>query len=355
MLFTYLRICWNGVNMSSASNDKVGMPAITGNIDYSGAYDLLPPALKPFRGTIITYTSSIMAIFVGFPLDTVKTRMQTHKNFTSYFDCIKKSYRSEGIGGFFRGIWVPLLSSSVMKSFSVGVFIGVKPFIYKYLYSFSDDTKPENKFLRNVPVCFLSGAFAGGATACLACPFEFTKIYAQLYKLIQNKAIQDFPKNLQTANSEFSPSTLQITKQIYKYNGIRGLYSGFKYHCIRDSIGSGIYFSIYESMKYAMNKFINEDGTKSSPYSILLSGGLSGVIGWLVVFPVDTAKSLIQKDAVTNILRKQNGLEPLPNKCRRIQKLNKRLFRGLGMSVTRTFITNMVFFSLYESAMAHII
>lgn len=342
--------------MGSDTHNKAGMPAITGTIDYSQAYNVLPAQLKPWRGTIITYSSSLIAVFIGFPLDTVKTRMQTHKNFTSYFDCISKTYRSEGIVGFFRGIWVPLLSSSVMRSFSVSVFIAVKPQIYKSLYSFTDQTKqPANPFLRNIPVCFLSGAFAGGATACLACPFEFTKVYAQIYKLIQNKSIKDFPKNFQTVNYEVSPSTLQIAKQIYHYNGIRGLYSGFPYHLIRDFIGSGIYYSIYESMKYVMNKLINKDATKSSPYSIMIAGGLSGVFGWIVVFPIDTAKSLIQKDAVTNILRQQQGLEPLPYKPRKIQYFDKRLFRGLGMSVTRTFITNMTFFSIYEFAMAHII
>lgn len=338
------------------TSTQKGMPAITGVIDYSRAYDILPNHLKPYRGWIISGSTSLVALFIGYPLDTIKTRMQTHKNFTSYFDCIKKSYQSDGIPGFFRNMTVPLITSTIMRTLSVTVFSAVKPFVYNSIYSYSDQTKSfKHPILANVPVCFFSGSIAGGLNSFLACPFEFTKIYSQIFTLIQNKPLQNIPKNLQTVNHEYAPSTSKIVRQIYHHNGVRGLYSGWSYHFIRDLIGSGIYYSIYESLKYTMNKVINKDASKSSPYSILLAGGLSGVFGWMVVFPIDTAKSLVQKDAVSNIIRKQQGLEPLPYKSRRIEKLNKRLFRGLGMSVIRTFITNMVFFSIYEFAMAHVI
>lgn len=341
--------------MSSNANTG-GIVAITGQIDYSNAYHVFPSQLQPIRSTIITYGTSLMSVFIGFPLDTIKTRMQTHKNFTSYYDCIRKSYNAEGIRGFFRGIWAPLISSSIMRSISVSVFSSVKPYTYSMMYQFTDPSKPtEHPFIRNIPVCMVSGMIAGGTTSMLACPFEFTKVYAQIFRLVQNKSLVDIPKNLQTMNQEYSPSTVQIARQIIKYDGVLGLYSGLRYHFIRDCIGSGIYFSVYESMKYVMNQIINKDPTKSSQFSILLSGGLSGIFGWMIVFPVDTTKSLIQKDAVANILRKQQGLEPFPPKSRKIEKLDKRLFRGLGMSMTRTFITNMVFFSAYEFAMSHLI
>jgi solute carrier family 25 carnitine/acylcarnitine transporter 20/29 len=334
---------------------KGGIPAITGDIDHSKAFHLFPEPLKPFKGTILAYGASFMSTMVGFPLDTVKTRMQTHKHFTSYLDCVRKTYLHEGIRGFFRAIWAPLISTSFSKSINVSLFTHVKPHTYELLYSSSTGT-PAHPFLRNIPVCFLSGAIAGAGVSVFACPFEFTKIYAQLETLVHNKSVADLPKHM-VANNEgaIQNSTIQIAKQIVKHEGFRGLYSGFKFHVLRDSMYSGVFYSIYESMKWSTNNLINSDPSKSSQISILLAGGCSGVICWTLIFPVDTTKSLIQKDVVTNILRKEQGLEPFPPRVRKLQRIEKRLYRGLGISCTRSFLVSMLFFSTYEVAMAYIV
>lgn len=342
--------------MSSSISKDGSIPAITGEIDYSKAIHIFPNILQPYRSTMIAYGSSFVATTIGFPLDTVKTRMQTHKNFKSYFDCIKKTYRNEGTKGFFRGIWAPLISTSFSKSFSVFLFTNVKPYTYDTIYG--DDTKNglalTHPFITNIPVCFFSGCIAGGGVSLFACPFEFTKIYAQIEKVIKNKSFKDIPKNLAAKNAELTSSTLQTVKNIVKHEGVRGLYSGFKYHFIRDSLSSGIYYSVYESFKWGMNNIINKDPNQSSQISILLAGGSAGILCWSLIFPIDTTKSLIQKDVVTNILRKQQGLEPNPPKIRKLQKIERSLYRGLGISVTRSFIVNMVFFSSFELAMAYI-
>lgn len=129
-------------------------------------------------------------------------------------------------------------------------------------------------------------------------------------------------------NSVKTPSTAVIVKEILKYEGIKGLYSGYKYHLMRDSISTGFYYSIYESMKWSINNFINKDPSISSPFSVLLAGGMSGVFSWVLIFPIDTTKSMVQKDAVTNILRRSHGLEPLPPKHRKLQKFEKELIGG---------------------------
>lgn len=335
----------------SKTSDR-SIPAITGEIDYSKAIHFFPDSLQPYRSTILAYGSSFVATTIGFPLDTVKTRMQTNQAFTSYFDCVKKTYRAEGPKGFFRGIWAPLISTSFSKSLSVSLFTATKPYVYKALYP--TKKKPEDvahPFFRNIPVCFFSGCIAGGGVSIYACPFEFTKIYAQIEKVVQNKNMKDDPKRLQVAKAS---STVQAVKHIIHYEGVKGLYSGYKYHFMRDSLSSGIYYSVYESFKWAMNMAINKDANSSSSLSILLAGGLAGVLCWTCIFPIDTTKSLIQRDVVTNILRKEQGLEPYPLKNRKLQKIERRLYRGLGISCTRSFIVNMVFFSAYEVAMAHI-
>lgn len=332
--------------------------AITGDTDLTKAIHVFPASLQPYRSTVLAYGASFVGTIIGFPLDTVKTRMQTHKNYTSYFDCISKTYTKEGTRGFFRGIWAPLISTSFSKSLSVSIFTQAKPMVYQLLYPSSSDTSRTvaHPFIRNIPVCFFSGCLAGGGVSLYACPFEFTKIYAQIEKVIQNKSLKDAPMHLQAANSNFkSSSTMEIVKRVIHHEGPKGLYSGFKYHFMRDALSSGIYYSVYESLKWAMNTLINKDASQSSQISILLAGGLAGVLCWTCIFPIDTTKSLIQRDVVTNIMRKQQGLEPFPHKERKLQRLERGHYRGLGISVTRSFIVNMVFFSAFEVSMAHIV
>lgn len=319
-----------------------GIPAITGAIDYQNAVHLLPEPLKSYKPTILSYGASFASTTIGFPLDTVKTRMQTHPEFTSYFDCIKKTYKVEGVKGFFRGITAPLVSSLASKSINVSIFTQCKPFVHDVIYG--DSTSTTHPFLKNIPICFFSGIIAGAGVTLFACPFEFTKIFAQISKLVERDSV----------NKNAKSSTLITFKKIIKYEGFTGLYSGFKYHILRDSLSSGVYYSVYETLKYSMNHLINSNASTNSPIAIVLAGGLSGITCWICVFPIDTAKSLLQKQVVQNIFRKIDGLAPKPHVHTKVT-INRAMYRGLGISVTRSFIVNMVFFGTFEFLMGHIV
>jgi hypothetical protein len=56
----------------------------------------------------------------------------------------------------------------------------------------------------------------------------------------------------------------------------------------RDAVGTGIYFSAYESLKYLLS------GTGvPGPITYAISGAFCGVVAWCLVFPIDTAKVCI--------------------------------------------------------------
>lgn len=336
---------------------SAGIPAITGEIDRSQAIQIFPSALLPYRSTILAYGTSFLSTTIGFPFDTVKTRLQTYKNFTSNMDCIVKTFKAEGIRGFYRGIMAPLVSTSFVRSISVSIFTTTKPYFYEAFYGW--DTPGEtvvHPLIRNLPVCFAAGAAAGAGVSILACPFEFSKVYAQIAMLAQKRARQSNPQTngVKQEMEPYKPSLRSTATNIMKYEGIFGLYSGYRYHFFRDFLGSGVYFAVYESFKWATNVLINSDLSISSPFSILLAGGMSGLTCWAIVFPIDTTKTLIQKDCVTNIMRKEEGLQPLPLKKRKIHP-SKDMYRGLGISMTRSFIVNMVFFGVYEFSMKNFI
>lgn len=325
------------------------IPAITGEIDHSTALRVFPALLLPYKPTILAYLTSLISTTIGFPFDTVKTRMQTYKQFSSYLNCIVSTFKHEGIRGFYRGITAPLILTSFVRSLSVTIFTSTKPYFYEALYGWQKDDHVGYPLLRNFPVCFAAGAAAGCGVSIFACPFEFTKVYSQIASLAVKLAAVKAP------GIAVSPhvGTLQTFKSIVSHEGLTGLYLGYRYHLARDALGSGVYFAVYEFIKWATNALINSDPMKASPFSIMIAGGTSGVVCWAAIFPFDTTKSLIQKDIVTNILRKQRGEEPLPPKSRKI-RFGTRIYRGLGVSMARSFLVNMVFFTTFEFGMKHL-
>jgi len=55
-----------------------------------------------FRTEIASTASGILSTAIMFPLDSIKSRMQTYP-YKGVTDCVKRSYAREGISGFFRG------------------------------------------------------------------------------------------------------------------------------------------------------------------------------------------------------------------------------------------------------------
>lgn len=59
--------------------------------------------VKRYRTEIAASTSSVFSTVVAFPLDSVKTRMQTYR-YDGFLDCVRHTYRTENLRGFFRGM-----------------------------------------------------------------------------------------------------------------------------------------------------------------------------------------------------------------------------------------------------------
>lgn len=58
---------------------------------------------KQYRTEIAASASSVLSTVAAFPLDSVKTRMQTYR-YKGFLDCVQHTYRTEHLRGFFRGM-----------------------------------------------------------------------------------------------------------------------------------------------------------------------------------------------------------------------------------------------------------
>ena len=97
----------------------------------------------------------------------------------------------------------------------------------------------------------------------------------------------------------------------------------------------------YESVKQVLLTY-RGDRTTTSPIAVAGAGGLCGVVSWALIYPIDSAKSIYQRNSLMH--RKGEGAAKIP----RIQFANPRMYRGIGVSMSRSAIVNAIFFSVFE-------
>ena len=102
----------------------------------------------------------------------------------------------------------------------------------------------------------------------------------------------DKPKSVGRIGPNQTMGTSQATKQVIQRHGIMGLYTGFQYHLMRDTVGSAIYFGVYEAVKQSMTSYwgISE---ANSPGPVALAGAVCGLVSWGATYPLDTFKTRV--------------------------------------------------------------
>jgi hypothetical protein len=188
--------------------------------------------------------------------------------------------------------------------------------------------------------CFgAAGATAGSVISFIACPFELTKLSAQVSVLLAEQA-GDCKRSQAVAASYQNKGTLRTMGNIIKHRGMFGLYTGFSLHLLRETLGTGIYFMVYESGKQLGNTFFGDD-PNSNKLAVMTAGGLCGLVSWALIYPIDSAKSVYQRNS---LLHSKGEKVPAP----KIEFFKRHMYRGLGVSMGRSCVVNAIFFSSFE-------
>lgn len=130
----------------------------------------------------------------------------------------------------------------------------------------------------------------------------------------------------------------QMTRHVLRTQGLRGLFVGMGAQFSRDVPFYASFFGSYETIV---------DRGKALPYEIphevlyFFAGGMAGVVGWAVVMPMDSAKSIIQT------------AEKPESLLRTVQMVNatkgwRHLYAGLNAALVRAFPANAALFLGYE-------
>nr|XP_033809341.1 solute carrier family 25 member 47 [Geotrypetes seraphini] len=269
-------------------------------------------------------------IMVGYPLDTVKVRIQTQKNYKGMWHCIYTTYKMEKMSGFFRGLSMSMSTVSVCSSISFGTYKSCLHNLCKLRYG-SAEVKPSNLDI------FLSGYAAGGVRVLVTSPIDLAKIrlqtQMQLHPVVPSSCLLSEPKY---------HSSVHCLRTVVQEEGFLGLYRGCSALIFRDGPSFATYFLSYAILR----EWLAPAGqSKPETLCVLLSGGFAGMLAWTVATPMDVIKSRLQADGASR--PKYRGvIHCLKTSVR--QEGVKVLFKGLGLNCLRAFPVNMVVFLTYE-------
>jgi len=281
-----------------------------------------------YHNTIAASAGSLCSTLAGFPLDSVKSRLQV-KRYSSVLDCVRTTFAEEGLPGFFRGVAIPLVTITLVRTTSFAIYTNVRDSLKKR------GILADGSLASAQALGFLGGASSGLALSVGTVAFEYTKVAMQLdYLISMKRGLPYEPKG-----------TLEAFRYIQRRDGFKALFTGFSLHCTRDTVGTGVYFALNDSFRYLFDRH-HVPNVSGTPLAVFASGSLSGLLSWFVIYPIDLVKTRVQRDALA-------GLPPESSMSIFRRMSNKgvaRLYRGLGVSATRSLITHGLMWTVYDLA-----
>ncbi|KAM0277525.1 hypothetical protein ACHAQH_005724 [Verticillium albo-atrum] len=282
------------------------------------------------------YISGAIGIIIGNPLDVVKVRLQT-----------RDALAAQTPSAYFR----QFESTAALVTGTAAPIVGYGALNALLFVSYNRTEAVLNSVMglqSSLWTTWAAGAVGGLATWVVSNPTELVKCRAQL--------------------SSPPRSSWGIAKQIYRTEGIKGMYFGGVVTALRDSIGYGFYFWSYElSTRWMAAAPGEESSSHLEAAKVLLCGGLAGVITWASVFPLDVIKTRVQTQRAfgegsetARLLNEGRGAEA-PSQARqgavKMAKAAYReegmrvFFRGLAVCSVRAFVVNAVQWAVYEWVM----
>ncbi|CAO1405176.1 unnamed protein product [Diamesa serratosioi] len=265
---------------------------------------------SPLPSSNIYWTSLISGGVAGllvdiilFPIDTVKTRLQSERGF----------WRSGGFTGIYRGIGPAAAGSSPTAALFFVTYESMKRVLGNHT------TKEQ------APLVHMAAASCGEIVACLIrVPVEIAKQRRQTM-LVKNDV-----------------SSLQLLYNAFKTEGLRkGVYRGFGTTIMREVPFSFIQFPLWEYLKLNWTSFT---GLPLTPISVSICGAISGGIAAGLTTPLDVIKTRVM---LAEAGSKNTSIPRIVKSIYR-EKGMKGLFAGFIPRVMWITIGGAIFFGFYD-------
>jgi len=211
----------------------------------------------------------VAVCFVGHPFDTVKTRLQTSPNgyYSSTIDCVKKTVRKEGLGGFYSGVMSPLAGQMFFRAFSFFTF-------HRAVSYLSAEDGISNGQL------VAAGGLTGLVISAVETPIDLIKTKLQIQVFASEKA----KFNTVRGAIRYFSSTY----------GTRALWQGWSATAIRNIPANAVFFPVNEILKKRFAKGRGVAVKELELHERLIAGGTGGMCYWVGTYPLDRIKGVVQ-------------------------------------------------------------
>lgn len=239
-------------------------------MEQSGAAAAAPGA-KGLKGIVAGGITGGIEICITFPTEYVKTQLQLDekgatKQYNGIMDCVKKTVKTNGVLGLYRGLSVLLYGSIPKSAVRFGAFESLKGRLMEPNGQLSTSGK------------LLAGLGAGVAEAILAVtPMETVKV--------------KFINDQRSATPKFK-GFFHGVGMIVRQEGLSGVYKGLTATIMKQGSNQAIRFYVMESLKD-----VYKGGDQSKPVPKMVVGAFGAVAGAASVFgntPIDVVKTRMQ-------------------------------------------------------------
>ncbi|XP_050023323.1 uncharacterized protein [Dermacentor andersoni] len=232
-------------------------------------------------------------VCVGHPFDTIKTKMQAQAGFEScsMYQSFRKTLRTGGVVGLYRGCVPPLLGSGIYRSVQFAVF--------EAAYTYLDNTVCTSQIPLTAGLqtrVVIGGVIASTARAIIECPLEYAK----------------------------------ISRQIGQTWTLRKVYTGFGVTWMRTVGLMTSYFIFLDSGRRNFNEYFQRP--LLGPFLI---SGLAATAAWWIVWPLEYMKSQVQGHYGQNV----SLLQRMKSIYRQKGGFTA-MYRGLAPGSIRSFVAN---------------
>lgn len=272
-------------------------------------------------------------LIVGHPFDTIKVKLQSqpipppgqpHK-YSGAMDAVRQTLAAEGPRGLYKGMGAPLATVAAFNA----VLFTVRGQMEALVRS-----QPGQPLSVNQQV--VCGAGAGVAVSFLACPTELIKCRLQAQSALAVAGSSS------VAVKYGGP--MDVARHVIRSEGgVRGLFKGLVPTMAREIPGNAAMFGVYQALKQYFAGAQDTSGLGRG--SLIVAGGLAGAAFWLLVYPTDVVKSVIQVDDFKN--PKFSGSADAFRKILRSEGVSG-LYKGFGPAMARSVPANAACFLAYE-------
>ena len=212
----------------------------------------------------------ISVVLVGHPFDTTKTRLQTSPRgfYKGTYDCVRKTFMWEGLGGFYAGMMSPMMGQMVFRAVSFSTY-------YRTLDYVSDQSHTPT-----VTQFMISGAMTGLAVSLIEAPIDLVKIKLQTQIFLTSHLVSS--REPLTHIGPVYNTVFGCVRHIARTDGALALWQGWRATAIRNVPANTCFFPVFELTKIELARRRNVKVEDLEMSDRLIAGAAAGLGFWVL-------------------------------------------------------------------------